>query len=161
MATFTREFGEVRQMGPAKMEREEPWYDPVSVAESLWYRGFLYRSFQESPEGLIEFYYLPDEFLEQFPQPKAVPAPPAPPAVEKPQPAAATPAVPSKVKATPIPATKVKPASPQSPGSAKPALPTPIVNKPKTGRPFLRRRLSPSCNQPPPLFMPRPRPPMP
>ena len=56
------------------------------------------RSFQESPEGLIEFYYLPDEFLEQFPQPKSVPVPPTTPAVEKPQPAAATPTVPSKVK---------------------------------------------------------------
>lgn len=132
VATFTREFGEVRQMGPAKMEREEPWYDPVSVAESLWYRGFLYRSFQESPEGLIEFYYLPDEFLEQFPQPKSVPVPPTTPAVEKPQPAAATPVVPSKAKpATSTPINKVKPAPPPPPDSAKPALPTPIANKPK------------------------------
>lgn len=74
VATFAREFGEVRQMGPARLEREEPWYDPTSTAESLWYRGFLYRNFQDTPEGLVEFYYLPDEFLAQFPQPKAVPA---------------------------------------------------------------------------------------
>lgn len=74
VATFAREFGEVRQMGPARLEREEPWYDPTSTAESLWYRGFLYRSFQETPEGLVEFYYLPDEFLTQFPQPKSMPA---------------------------------------------------------------------------------------
>ncbi|MBP7998698.1 MAG: helicase-associated domain-containing protein [Chloroflexi bacterium] len=78
VATFSREFGEVRQMGPARLEREEPWYDPISPAESLWYRGFLYRAFQETPEGLIEFYYLPDEFLEQFPQPKSIPTPATP-----------------------------------------------------------------------------------
>ncbi len=140
VATFTREFGEVRQMGPAKMEREEPWYDPVSVAESLWYRGFLYRSFQESAEGLIEFYYLPDEFLEQFPQPKVIPpptppTPPTPPVVDKPQPAAATPTVPSKVKpAIPTPINKVKPAAAPPPAIVKPAAaiptPTPIASKP-------------------------------
>ena len=32
-------------MGPGKMEREEPWLDPANAAESLWYRGFLFRGF--------------------------------------------------------------------------------------------------------------------
>ncbi len=68
VATFSRAHGEVRLMGPARMEREEPWFDPVSAAEALWYRGFLYRGFDETAEGLIEFYYLPDELMAQFPE---------------------------------------------------------------------------------------------
>jgi hypothetical protein len=37
VATFERTHGAVRLMGPGRMEREEPWLDPVSAAESLWY----------------------------------------------------------------------------------------------------------------------------
>ncbi|HID53925.1 MAG TPA: hypothetical protein EYP41_18040, partial [Anaerolineae bacterium] len=39
-----------------------------SPAEALWYRGFLYRGFDETAEGVIEFYYLANEFMGQFPQ---------------------------------------------------------------------------------------------
>jgi hypothetical protein len=61
-ATFERQHGAVRNMGPGRMEREEPWLDPISAAEGLWYRGFLYRAFDES-EGsdMVEYYYLPNE----------------------------------------------------------------------------------------------------
>ena len=68
VASFSREHGEVRLMGPARLEREEPWLDPATPAEALWYRGFLFRGFDETAEGLIEFYYLPDELLAQFSQ---------------------------------------------------------------------------------------------
>jgi hypothetical protein len=72
VATYSRAHGEVRQMGPGRMEREEPWLDPASPAEALWYRGFLYRGFDETDEGLIEFFYLPRELVQQFPSlPKA------------------------------------------------------------------------------------------
>ncbi len=71
VATFSRDHGEVRLMGPGRLEREEPWLDPESAAESLWYRGFLYRGFDETAEGLIEFYYLPKELLEKLPQASA------------------------------------------------------------------------------------------
>ena len=64
--TFARTYGEVRQMGPGWLEREEPWFDPANVAESLWYRGFLYRGFDETAEGPIEFYFLPTEMMAQF-----------------------------------------------------------------------------------------------
>lgn len=67
VATFARTHGEVRQMGPGAMAREEPWLDPASPAESLWYRGFLYRGFDETDEGLIEFFYLPRELAQQLP----------------------------------------------------------------------------------------------
>lgn len=70
VAAFEREHGEVRMMGPAALEREEPWFDPISPAEALWYRGFLYRGFAETAEGVIEFFFLPDEFIAQFPEPE-------------------------------------------------------------------------------------------
>ncbi|HFC13003.1 MAG TPA: hypothetical protein ENJ56_09195, partial [Anaerolineae bacterium] len=76
VATFSRQFGEVRQMGPGKLEREEPWLNPVSPAESLWYRGLLFRGFDESDTGLVEYYFIPDELL-----PKIVAAIPS---IEKP-----------------------------------------------------------------------------
>jgi hypothetical protein len=51
------------------LEREEPWLDPVSPAEALWYRGFLFKAFDESEmSDLVEYYYLPDELFEQFPK---------------------------------------------------------------------------------------------
>jgi hypothetical protein len=66
VATFSRKHGEVRLMGPGRLEREEPWLDPASPAEALWYRGFLYRAFNETADGLIEFFYLPQELLSHF-----------------------------------------------------------------------------------------------
>ena len=71
VSTFERSHGAVRMMGPGKLEREEPWFDPNSPAEALWYRGMLYRGFDETDEGVIEFYYLPDELFQQFPEPEA------------------------------------------------------------------------------------------
>ena len=70
---FSRQFGDVRAMGPAALEREEPWYEPANVAESLWYRGFLYKGFAEVEGIPHEFYYLPTEFVAQFPPPTAEP----------------------------------------------------------------------------------------
>ena len=70
VAAFERLHGEVRLMGPGALEREEPWFDPISPVESLWYRGFVYRGFDETAEGMIEFYYLPDELLEKLPRPE-------------------------------------------------------------------------------------------
>jgi hypothetical protein len=90
VGTFTRRFGEVRQMGPGRLEREEPWLDPASAAEALWYRGFLYRAYDNADDGtLVEFFYVPEELYAQLPAPEqeaAVPeqAPSVLPAVEPP-----------------------------------------------------------------------------
>jgi hypothetical protein len=70
VAVFERMHGTVRQMGPGRMEREEPWLDPASPAEALWYRGFLFRAFDDDDDSnLTEYYYLPNELREQFPVP--------------------------------------------------------------------------------------------
>lgn len=66
VAAFVREHGEIRQMGPGKLEREEPWLDPISPTEALWYRGFVYQGFDTAGEGHFEYIFLPQELLAQF-----------------------------------------------------------------------------------------------
>lgn len=71
VAIFSRTYGELRLMGPGRLERDEPWLDPANVTEALWYRGFLYRAFDETDEGLVEFYYLPSELMDGLAEPIA------------------------------------------------------------------------------------------
>lgn len=68
VSAFARQFGDVRQMGPGRLEREEPWLAPENPAEALWYRGLLYRGFDQAAENgnLVEYYYVPEEFSAQF-----------------------------------------------------------------------------------------------
>lgn len=66
VAEFQRLHGTVRPMGPGKMQREEPWLDPISPAEALWYRGFIFRGFDETKEDQVEeYFYVPDDFFDQ------------------------------------------------------------------------------------------------
>jgi len=67
-AQFSRTYGEVREMGPAKRDRERPFENPISVAESLWYRGLVARAFFDTSAGPEEFAYVPDDLLALFPQ---------------------------------------------------------------------------------------------
>lgn len=63
-AAFAREFGDIREMGVARRDREKPYLKPQSTAEVLYYRAFLARAFFETPGGPREFAYLPDNLLE-------------------------------------------------------------------------------------------------
>jgi len=83
--SFTRRWGEVRTMGPARMERERPWEQPVSPAERLWYHGLVFRDLEEGPDGLIETAVVPEELRRHLPAPppptprlETVPPPPFP-----------------------------------------------------------------------------------
>ena len=67
-AQFCRTYGEVREMGPAKRDRERPFETPISVAETLWYRGLVARAFFDTSSGPEEFAYVPDDLLALFPQ---------------------------------------------------------------------------------------------
>lgn len=62
-ASFTRQFGEVREMGSGRRDREQPHLRPVSPAEGLWYRALLARAFFDTPSGPQEFAYIPDDLL--------------------------------------------------------------------------------------------------
>ncbi len=63
---FERQYGPIRQMGPAKRDRELPHLAPVSTSEVLFYHGLLGRDFLNTPQGPQEFAYLPDELLEML-----------------------------------------------------------------------------------------------
>lgn len=61
---FARRFGEIREMGAGKRDREHPHRHPVSAAEMLFYRGILAKAFFDTEKGAQEFAYIPDDLLE-------------------------------------------------------------------------------------------------
>ena len=63
-AEFTRRFGEIREIGPGKRDREQPHRNPASTAEILYYRGLIARAFFDTSNRLQEFVYIPDELYE-------------------------------------------------------------------------------------------------
>ena len=65
-AAFTRQYGDIREMGAAKRDRERPHLKPASTAESLYYRGLLARAFFDEEKGPQEFAYIPDDLLEEL-----------------------------------------------------------------------------------------------
>lgn len=60
---FSRLFGEVREAGPGRRDREKYPLHPVSSAEVLFYRALVARAFFEQPGGSQEFVYIPDDLL--------------------------------------------------------------------------------------------------
>jgi hypothetical protein len=66
-AQFTRQFGELREMGAARRDKEQPQRQPISATETLWYRALIGRAFFDSPQGPLEFAYIPDEMLAVLP----------------------------------------------------------------------------------------------
>ena len=65
-AQFVRQYGKLREMGPGRRDRECPYMDPISTTEVLWYRSLVARDFFETPDGLEEYAYIPDDFLQLF-----------------------------------------------------------------------------------------------
>jgi len=62
-STFTRQYGDIREMGAGKRDRERPHLKPASIAEALFYRGLLARAFFDTEKGPQEFAYIPDDLL--------------------------------------------------------------------------------------------------
>ena len=69
-AQFSREFGSIRQMGPAKLERESPWLYPESVAELLYYYGLIGRGFKGVGQQAHTIIYLPADITPWLPHPQ-------------------------------------------------------------------------------------------
>ncbi|MBN2084838.1 MAG: hypothetical protein JW748_06395 [Anaerolineales bacterium] len=59
VADFFHRYGDIRSMGPARKQREQPWRNPVSIAESLWYSGWLGRAFIRAGGRAQEYVFLP------------------------------------------------------------------------------------------------------
>lgn len=70
-AQFSREYGAIRQMGPAKLERESPWFYPESIAELLYYNGLIGRGFKGAGQNAHAIVYLPSDIVAWLPHPQA------------------------------------------------------------------------------------------
>ena len=68
-AQFSREYGSIRQMGPARLEREQPWNAPESVAELLYYYGLIGRTYKGAGQNAHTIVYIPSDILPWLPQP--------------------------------------------------------------------------------------------
>jgi hypothetical protein len=62
-AAFARQFGEIREAGPGRRDREQVYLHPISTAETLFYRALMARAFFDTPSGAQEFAYIPDDLL--------------------------------------------------------------------------------------------------
>ena len=61
--TFIRKYGEIREAGAGKRDREKLYLTPTSTTEILYYRGLLGRAFFDTKKGPQEFAYIPDDLL--------------------------------------------------------------------------------------------------
>ena len=73
---FARRFGAVRVMGPARLEREQPWLWPANPAEGLWYRALVFKGFRQTEVSVAEVYYIPSDVLASLPDPSPDKLPP-------------------------------------------------------------------------------------
>ena len=60
---FARRFGDLREMGPGKRDREQPHLQPSSATEILWYRALLAKAFFNTEKGPQEFAFIPDDLF--------------------------------------------------------------------------------------------------
>lgn len=72
--TFTRKFGDIREAGAGKRDREKLHLKPASAAEVLYYRGMLARAFFDTEKGPQEFAYIPDDLLSLLNREENIPA---------------------------------------------------------------------------------------
>src|SRR5688572_14200917 len=61
--TFIRKYGDIREAGAGKRDREKLYLKPASTSEILYYRGLLARAFFDTKKGPQEFAYIPDDLL--------------------------------------------------------------------------------------------------
>lgn len=63
-SVFARKYGDLREMGAGKRDRERPYLKPASTSEFLFYRALIGKAFFESDKGSQEFAYIPEDLLE-------------------------------------------------------------------------------------------------
>ncbi|PWH20338.1 MAG: hypothetical protein DDG59_00735 [Anaerolineae bacterium] len=67
LAVFTRKYGEIRQVGAGKRDREAIYLSPQNPSEILSFHGLIYQDFLEGERGIEEFVYIPSELLAILP----------------------------------------------------------------------------------------------
>ncbi len=75
---FTRLYGDIRPMGPARREREKPWLKPDGVTEALYYKGLITRAFERTIAGAQAYIVIPSDLADLLPQPERDSVLPAP-----------------------------------------------------------------------------------
>ena len=68
MESLVRQFGPLREMGPWRRDRLEPWKEPASPLEMLWYRGLMSKAFADSEGGPQEYGFVPDDLADRMPE---------------------------------------------------------------------------------------------
>ena len=53
------------EAGPGRRDREQGYLNPVSAAETLFYRAFLGRAFFDTASGAQEFAYIPEDLAKR------------------------------------------------------------------------------------------------
>lgn len=71
--TFIRKYGDLREAGAGKRDREKPYLKPFSVTETLYYRGLLAKAFFDTKKGPQEFAYIPDDLLKLLDEKNKIP----------------------------------------------------------------------------------------
>ena len=64
---FERFYGKIRKLGRAQIEREQPHIQGESIAESLYYRGFIGEGFDKVDDNLIGFIFVPTDLIAALP----------------------------------------------------------------------------------------------
>ncbi|MBZ0300922.1 MAG: hypothetical protein K8J31_14330 [Anaerolineae bacterium] len=67
---YSRLFGDIRHMGAALIEREQPQHQPQSSAEALFYRGLIAQTFEQTDAGARPIIYVPDDLIPVLPSHK-------------------------------------------------------------------------------------------
>ncbi|GAB4528697.1 MAG: hypothetical protein Fur0018_14930 [Anaerolineales bacterium] len=67
---FSLRYGQIREMGAGRRDRERPDLQPVSPAERLWYHGLIARNFFDTPNGPQEMVYIPEDLAVHLPAPR-------------------------------------------------------------------------------------------
>ena len=64
---FERFYGKIRKLGRAQINKERPHQQPQSIAETLYYRGFIGEGFDNVDGDLIGFIYVPQDLIAALP----------------------------------------------------------------------------------------------
>ena len=67
VAQFARFYGEIRKLGRAQIKRDKPHSHGRSLAETLYYRGFIGEGYDKVGDTVLGFVYVPTDFLEILP----------------------------------------------------------------------------------------------
>ncbi|MCU0512282.1 MAG: helicase-associated domain-containing protein [Anaerolineae bacterium] len=67
VAGFERLYGKIRKLGRAQIEREQPHKNAASIAELLFYRGFIGEAFEQTAAGMRPVIYIATDMAQALP----------------------------------------------------------------------------------------------